>query len=56
MPISALTNLRSSILLKTLVVAITLFVTSPVSGNSFFSQFKDPKDGALDLSDWLVER
>ncbi len=32
------------------------FLTTPVFGESFLDQFKDPRDGALDTSGWLVER
>jgi hypothetical protein len=47
---------RPSVFLSAIILIVTLCITTPVSGNSFFSQFKDPKDGALDLSNWLVER
>jgi hypothetical protein len=42
--------------LRTTIIIVTLCVTTPVSGSSFFSQFKDPKDGALDTSNGLVDR
>jgi hypothetical protein len=36
-------------------ILLILFLTvTPASGNSFFSQFVDPKDGNLDMSQWLA--
>ena len=46
----------SSGILKAVFIVVTLCITSLASANSFFSQFKDPKDGALDLSNFLVEK
>ena len=54
--LSRFSNRRFTVLLKLCFFIITLSITSQVSGNSLFSQFKDPKDGALDLSNWLVDR
>ncbi len=38
------------------MMLIILFNTIPVSGNSFFSQFVDPRDGKFDMSQWLAGR
>ena len=35
---------------------ILLLAVTPASGNSFFSQFVDSKDGNLDMSQWLAGR
>lgn len=41
--------------LKYVGILLILFLTvTPASGNSFFSQFVDPKDGNLDMSQWLA--
>jgi hypothetical protein len=41
--------------LKYVGIVLILFLTvTPASGNSFFSQFADPKDGKLDTSQWLA--
>lgn len=39
-----------------IITLILLLVAIPASGNSFFSQFVDPKDGNLDMSQWLAGR
>jgi hypothetical protein len=41
---------------KTLLSILVFFaLATPVFGQSFFDQFKDPKDGAFDTSHWLLE-
>ena len=54
--VSGIAQRSSLVLLKAILIVIALSISSPASANSFFSQFKDPKDGALDLSNWLVDR
>ena len=39
----------------TILLSILLYA-SPASSEPFFDRFKDPKDGAFDTSEWLIER
>lgn len=48
--------MQFSSLKKVGLITLILLIASPALSGSFFSQFKDPKDGALDLSNWLVDR
>ena len=41
---------------KTVIVALLLLWTASSWAASFMDQFKDPVDGALDTSQWLVDR
>ena len=36
------------------LLLVVLLLAAPVSANDFFSQFIDPKDGRLDMSEWLA--
>ena len=38
------------------ILLIIFFAATTASGNSFFSQFVDPKDGNLDMSQWLSKK
>ena len=38
------------------ILLILLLSETPGSANSFYSQFVDPKDGNLDMSQWLAGR
>jgi hypothetical protein len=38
------------------ILLIIFFAATTASGNSFFSQFVDPKDGNLDMSQWLSRK
>ena len=38
------------------ILLILLLAVNPASGNSFFSQFVDSRDGKLDMSQWLAGR
>jgi hypothetical protein len=40
----------------TLTIIVSLLLPTTVLAGSFWDQFKDPKDGALDTSQWLVDR
>ena len=43
--------------LQLFILFITIIIFTPnVSANTFFSQFMDPKDGKIDLSQWLGGR
>jgi hypothetical protein len=42
---------------RTLITFITcVFFGTSAFGSSIFESFIDPKDGALDASNWLVDR
>ncbi len=45
---------KFSILFLMFTVLIVLSIPKP--GQAFLDQFIDPKDGALDASNWLIER
>lgn len=39
-----------------LVISVLILLTQAIGAHAFMDQFLDPKDGALDMSQWLVER
>ena len=43
---------------KKISIVLLIILILPLSGRAgtFMDQFRDPKDGALDTSEWLVER
>ena len=49
-------NLKNIPSIISLFIGLSLCLATSAFGSSFWDQFKDPKDGAFDSSQWLVDR